>query len=77
MIFFVILAGTTTTPPLNDTYFLRADTFDISGALETSQWTFFYICSPGNVDCTTASPAMPFGHAWADDADGVPEALIG
>lgn len=77
MIFFVILSGVTTTSPLQDTYFLRADTAGITGARDTSQWTYFHICSPGNVDCTKASPAMPFGHAWADDAANIPDGLGG
>lgn len=77
MIFFVILSGVTTTSPLQDTYFLRADTAGITGARDTSQWTYFHICSPGNVDCTRASPAMPFGHAWADNADNIPDGLGG
>ncbi|POS70070.1 hypothetical protein DHEL01_v211537 [Diaporthe helianthi] len=77
MIFFVILAGVATTSPLQNTYFLRADTSGITGARDISQWTYFHICSPGNVDCTRASPAMPFGHAWADDADNIPDGLGG
>ncbi|EOO01641.1 putative sur7 protein [Phaeoacremonium minimum UCRPA7] len=75
--FFIILAGVSTTTPLDKTYFLRADTSLITGARSISQWTYFYICSPGNVDCTKASPAMPFGHAWADSAAGVPDGLSG
>lgn len=77
MIFFVILSGTTKTSPLSETYFLRADTSGITGARDISQWTYFYICSPGNVYCTQASPAMPFGHAWANHPSGVPSGLDG
>lgn len=77
MLFFVILSGTTPTTPLNSTYFLQADTAGITGALDISQWTYFYICAPGNQDCSKASPAMPFGHAWADNADNIPSGLGG
>lgn len=77
MLFFVILSGTTRTSPLNSTYFLQADTSGITGARDVSQWTYFYVCGTNNQDCTKASPAMPFGHAWADDADNIPSGLGG
>lgn len=77
LLFFVILSGTTNTSPLNQTYFLQADTNGITGAKAVSQWTYFYICGPGNQDCTRASPAMPFGHAWADNADNIPNGIGG
>lgn len=77
MIFFVILSGTKNTAPLNSTYFLQADTSGITGARAISQWTYFYVCGANNVDCTKASPAMPFGHAWADDAENIPDGIGG
>lgn len=77
MLLFVILSGTTNTTPLNKTYFLQANTLGITGAKAISQWTYFYICGPDNQDCTKASPAMPFGHAWADDADNIPNGIGG
>ncbi|KAJ4386341.1 Eisosomes component [Gnomoniopsis smithogilvyi] len=77
LIFFVILSGTTQTTPLNKTYFLQADTSGITGAQDVSRWTYFYICNGQNQDCTKASPAMPFGHAWANDADNIPSGLGG
>lgn len=77
MLFFVILSGTTRTSPLDNTYFLQADTSGITGARDVSRWTYFYICGPGNQNCTKASPAMPFGHAWADNADNIPDGLGG
>lgn len=75
--FFVILSGIDGTTPLNKTYFLQADTSSISGARPTSQWTFFYVCGPGNSDCGDAVPALPLGAAWGKDATGVPDALFG
>lgn len=77
MLFFVVLSGTTKTSPLDSTYFLQADTGGITGARDVSQWTYFYICSPNNANCTKASPAMPFGHAWADNADNIPAGIGG
>ncbi|KAJ9155301.1 Protein SUR7 [Pleurostoma richardsiae] len=77
LLWFVILSGVTTTTPLDKTYFLRANTLGITGARDVSQWTYFHICSPGNVDCTGASPAMPFGHAWASNPVGAPSELVG
>jgi len=75
--FFVILGGVKGTTPLNKTYFLQADTSTISGARQTSQWTYFYVCGAGNTDCGAAVPALPFGSAWGKDATGVPSALFG
>lgn len=77
MIFFVILAGVTTTPPLNNTYFLQADTSHIATAMPLSQWTYFYICGAGNTNCTTAHAALPFGSAWTGNATGAPAELVG
>ncbi|KUI73536.1 Protein SUR7 [Cytospora mali] len=77
MLFFIILSGTKATTPLNHTYFLQADTSGITGARDVSQWTYFHICGTGNTDCSKASPAMPFGHAWANNADSIPSGLGG
>ncbi|PSR93980.1 SUR7/PalI family-domain-containing protein [Coniella lustricola] len=77
MLFFVILSGTTRNSPLDNTWFLQADTSGISGAKDLSQWTYFYICGQNNQDCTRASPAMPFGHAWDSNPSGAPSSLVG
>ncbi|CAN8100455.1 unnamed protein product [Discula destructiva] len=77
LIFFVILSGTSNTSPLRQTFFLQADTSGITGARDISQWTYFYICGSGNQDCSRASPAQPFGHAWGDNADNIPSGLGG
>lgn len=77
MLFFIILSGVTGTPPLNKTWFLQADTSGITGAHHISQWTYFYVCGLGNKNCGKASPAMPFGHAWANHPTGAPPQLVG
>jgi len=75
--FFVILSGVKNTTPLNKTYFLQADTSQIPGARQTSQWTYFYVCGPGNTDCGKAVPALPLGDAWGKGATNVPAGLYG
>ncbi|KYK57893.1 uncharacterized protein DCS_04906 [Drechmeria coniospora] len=77
MLFFIILSGVTSATPLNKTYFLQADTSGITGAKDISQWTYFYVCGPGNTDCTDARAAPPFGFAWDSNAQNVPPALYG
>lgn len=77
LLFFTILAGVANTTPLKDTYFLRADTSNIDGARDITQWTFFYFCGEGNRDCSSPRPAPAFGKAWARDASGAPEDIIG
>ncbi|ORY67754.1 actin cortical patch SUR7/pH-response regulator pali [Pseudomassariella vexata] len=77
MMFFIVLAGVSDANPLNKTYFLSADTSSITDARDRSQWTYFYICSPGNVDCSGAWPAPAFGWAWSQDAANAPSELAG
>lgn len=77
MMFFVVLAGVSDSAPLNNTYFLSADTSGIEGARARSQWTYLYVCSPGNKDCSGAWPAPAFGWAWSEDANRAPDELIG
>ncbi|KAI1635966.1 SUR7 protein [Biscogniauxia mediterranea] len=77
LLFFVILSGVKDTSPLNRTYFLSADTDGITGARQVSQWAYFYICSPGNVDCSGAWPAPPLGWAWSAKPENAPAQLIG
>ncbi|ATY60196.1 actin cortical patch [Cordyceps militaris] len=76
-LFFIILAGVTTSTPFNKTYFLQADTSGIDGAHSVSQWTYFYVCGEGNTDCGKATAALPFGHAWNKDASNVPAGIAG
>ncbi|KAM0326374.1 hypothetical protein ACHAQA_006976 [Verticillium albo-atrum] len=77
LIFFVILSGVSDSAPLNNTYFLEADTSGITGARSLTRWTYFYFCGDDNQQCSRARPAPAFGRAWSGNADGVPEGLIG
>ncbi|PHH76158.1 hypothetical protein CDD80_1752 [Ophiocordyceps camponoti-rufipedis] len=76
LLWFIILSGVTRGTPLKHTYFLRADTSNITGAREITQWTYFLICGDKNRDCH-AHGAQSFGRAWAPDAENVPPRLAG
>lgn len=63
MTFFVILAGTSTHTPLDQVYFLWADTSKIPNAPSRTQWTLWNFCdgsSGKNVNCGNVRPAYPF-----------------
>jgi hypothetical protein len=79
LLFFVILSAVTPTSPLNNTYFLSADTSKIDGARDVTQWTYFYICGSGNTDCSPAHADPPFGYAWegVSNPSGAPAELVG
>ncbi|KEY65238.1 hypothetical protein S7711_08776 [Stachybotrys chartarum IBT 7711] len=76
-LFFIILGGVTGTSPLDNTYFLQADTSGITGARPVTRWNYFYFCGSGNRDCGPARAAPAFGRAWDGNADNVPSSLIG
>ncbi|UPK90912.1 hypothetical protein LCI18_001847 [Fusarium solani-melongenae] len=76
-LWFIILSGLSNTTPFSKTYFLRADTSDITGARDVTQWTFFYICGAGNKDCSGARPAPSIGRAWSSNPSGAPDSLVG
>lgn len=77
LLWFVILSGVVHSTPLDKTYFLRADTSGITGARPISQWTYFYVCGDGNLDCGGASPDPPFGKAWGSNPSNAPAELVG
>lgn len=77
LLWFIILSGITGTAPLDRTYFLRADTSDITGARDITQWNFFYFCGEGNTDCGGAKAAPAFGAAWSSNPTGAPSSLVG
>ncbi|KAI2604877.1 SUR7/PalI family-domain-containing protein [Hypoxylon fragiforme] len=77
MLFFVILSAVTTTSPLQETYFLSANTDGITGARSVTQWAYFYICGENNQDCSKATPAPPLGWAWSGNPENAPSELIG
>lgn len=61
LMFFVVLGGTRDRTPLDDIYFLRANT-GIAGAPETSRWTLWNVCGTenGRNSCDSVRPAYPF-----------------
>ncbi|TDZ74958.1 Protein SUR7 [Colletotrichum trifolii] len=78
LLLFVILAAVRDASPLNNTYFLQADTTGISGAREgLTRWTYFYYCNDQNAECWGPWPAPAFGWAWGGDATNVPSGLQG
>jgi hypothetical protein len=77
MMFFVILSGVKDVTPLNQIYFLQANTSSIQGARPISQWTYFYICGLDNQNCSSATAALPFGYAWLGNTNGAPSDLVG
>jgi hypothetical protein len=77
MTLFIFLAGVSNVTPLNNTYFLYADTTGITGARDRTQWTYFYVCGPGNVDCSGPWPAPSFGWAWSANAANLPSEILG
>ncbi|MCJ1329028.1 hypothetical protein MMC10_005705 [Thelotrema lepadinum] len=64
LIFFVLLAGAINGNPVNQVYFLQADTSSIQSAPSISQWTLWNICGGDanglDVNCGPVSPAFPF-----------------
>jgi len=84
---FILLAGAVKGSPVNQWYFLQADTSNIPNAPQLSRWTFWNICdgSSGTTVCSNAgygnvSPARPFdppsGRNFGTTTN-VPEAFIG
>ncbi|KAI9778483.1 MAG: hypothetical protein M1816_004039 [Peltula sp. TS41687] len=47
LMFLVLLAGTRDSNPLDQIYFLRADTSNIQGAPQMSRWTMWNVCETG------------------------------
>jgi len=64
LLFLVILGGTVNRDPLNQIYFLKADTSNVPGAPKTAQWTLWNVCDPvgtgRNYFCSGTKPAYPF-----------------
>ena len=61
LILLTLLAGTVNHSPLNNIYFLQADTSNIPGAAAQSRWTFWNICrvTNGKSACGAVHPAFP------------------
>lgn len=79
LLFFVVLGGTRNVTPLNDVYFLRADTSNISGAPRMTRWTLWDACatSPDELnDCGSAKPAYPLDPPRNFGTLGVPGGFL-
>lgn len=62
LIFLTLLGGVRNSTPLNEVYFLQADTGNIPGAPATSRWTFWNVCSVndnGRSVCGDVHPDFP------------------
>lgn len=83
LIFLTLLGGTRNRNPLNQIYFLEADTGNIPGAPSISRWTFWQICgvlSDGRNNCGASHPDFPFDPPNKDNfgtTTNVPAAFIG
>lgn len=83
LIFLTLLGGARNSNPLNQIYFLQADTSNIPGAPTTSRWTFWNVCSVtdnGRNDCGSSHPDFPFDPPRANNfntTENVPHQFIG
>jgi len=84
LLFFVVLAGITSSAPLNETYFIAVDlskfaNANVTSPTHTGHWTLWGICgadaSGNNVNCPHASPAFPFDLIANLGTNGVPQAI--
>ncbi|KAJ5693060.1 Actin cortical patch SUR7/pH-response regulator PalI [Penicillium macrosclerotiorum] len=82
LIFLTLLGGARNSNPLNQIYFLQADTSNIPGAPSTSRWTFWNLCSVtnGKNDCGSSHPDFPFDPPSSRNfgtTENVPSEFIG
>jgi hypothetical protein len=83
LIFLTLLGGARNSVPLNEIYFLQADTSNIPGAPALSRWTFWNLCSvtaDGKSDCGSSHPDYPFDPPRANNlntTENVPQQFIG
>jgi hypothetical protein len=83
LIFLTLLGGARNSTPLNEIYFLQADTGNIPGAPSISRWTFWNVCgvtNNGRNDCGKTHPDYPFdppSHRTFDTTVNVPPQFIG
>lgn len=83
LVFFVILAGAVDSNPVNQIFFLEADTSSIPGAPSLSRWTLWNICTVnenGRNLCPAARPAFPLNPPDSSNfgtTERVPDAFLG
>jgi len=83
LIFLTLLGGARNSNPLNQIYFLEADTRNIPGAPATSRWTFWQVCGVNNDGrnvCGSSHPDFPFDPPNDDNFNtttNVPPEFIG
>lgn len=81
LIFLVLLAGAVDGFPVNQIYFLEADTSSIPGANAISRWTLWNICGDSNgndVSCSKIMAAFPFDpQSNFNSQKNVPAGFIG
>jgi SUR7/PalI family len=77
----VLLAGAINGFPVNQIYFLQAETRGIPGAMDISRWTLWNICGDSNgydVKCGKINAAFPFDpQSNFGTQDKVPQPFIG
>ncbi|QEU58589.1 Sur7 [Kluyveromyces lactis] len=62
LLIFIVLSGSIEHSPVNEFYWLQADTSNITGAPALSRWTFWGLCGVSgnkNVNCSSLEPAYP------------------
>jgi hypothetical protein len=83
LMFLTILGGVRNHKPLNQIYFLQADTSNIPGAPSISRWTMWNLCSidgHGNNLCGKAHPDFPLDPPAASNFNttiNIPHQFIG
>lgn len=83
LIFLTILGGVNNHQPLNEIYFLEADTSKIPGAPATSRWTMWNLCSVdsnGHNNCSDVHPDYPLDPSAPSNLNttiNVPSQFIG
>jgi hypothetical protein len=79
LLFFNILCGASTSTPLNEWYWLEAQTGSIPGAQANTRWTNYNSCGVSNgknVDCSSSSAAYPMSPVSNfGTTEGVPAGL--
>ena len=83
LIFLTLLGGVRNSNPLNQIYFLEADTGNIPGAASVSRWTFWNLCgvnANGRSDCGETHVDFPFdppSHRNFNTTENIPHQFVG